>query len=140
MRLYDTVCAHRASRARLASKATGSFRGSHSHALAHTIHDMIPSIGPSDSEKKITKKYKRMVDLQKAYVTKRVLDDETATSVPSISPLSRNSLTTPGGEPPFTDSYDDATSDDLPSSHSGGDDHDGIEGDGGAGVGTRRFS
>ena len=40
---------------------------------------MIPSIGPSDSEKKITKKYKRMVDLQKAYVTKRVLDDETAT-------------------------------------------------------------
>lgn len=81
---------------------------------------MIQSIGPSDSEKKITKKYKRMVDLQKAYVTKRVLDDETAPSVPSISPPSRNSLTTPGGGPSFTDSYDDATSHDLPSSHSGG--------------------
>lgn len=30
---------------------------SHSHALAHTMHDMIQSICPSDSEKKITKTY-----------------------------------------------------------------------------------
>ena len=105
------------------------------------MHDVIQRIGPSDSEKKITKKYKRMVDLQKAYVTKRVLDDETPTSVPSsISPLSRNSLTTPEDAPPFTDLYDGATSDDLPSSHSGGDDRDGIGGDGGAGVGTPSIS